>query len=152
MKNLKINFIVDIALSLMFSAVIGTGLLIKYVLLSGRDVWSVYGRKDIQLEYWGLTRHEWGELHLILGLLFLCLLVVHLLLHKKLIQSMLEKFIALSFGTKMLGIGILTICILVMLGPLMVKPDISPKDRVSPKAGFKHHSLHQKVRRSKLFQ
>ena len=42
--------------------------------------------------FMGLTRHEWGQIHFYIALIFLILLIIHLVLHWKWIQAM-------TFGT-----------------------------------------------------
>lgn len=62
-------------LYLSFCLLAGTGFLLEWRLPRGR---SYRG-----LELWGLDRHDWGEIHLWVGLVFVTLIVIHLLMHLK---------------------------------------------------------------------
>jgi len=63
-------------------AMAGIGVLIKYVLVSG---------KNINLLFWGLDRHEWGTIHLIVSLTFMLLLVLHIVFHWKMITCLIKR-------------------------------------------------------------
>ncbi|MBL7110652.1 MAG: DUF4405 domain-containing protein [Bacteroidales bacterium] len=61
-------------------AIIGIGLLMKYELITGQERWIRYGR-NVDITFWGMDRHEWGKIHLIIGLLLTGFLILHLILH-----------------------------------------------------------------------
>ena len=44
MKKSKLNLILDVLLMLCFAAIVGIGLLMKYVLVPGYLRWEIYGR------------------------------------------------------------------------------------------------------------
>ncbi len=44
-------------------AIVGIGMLIKFILLPGKEAAVVYGRK-VDLLLFGLDRHAWGTIHL----------------------------------------------------------------------------------------
>ncbi len=112
-----LNLIVDILLWIVFAAVSGIGILIKYALPSG------YARRHDGIrssvsQWWGMGRHEWGEIHWILSLLLLVLLLLHILLHRKMIGGMLRKAFpnpALRYLLSALLLGFATVCLLVPL-------------------------------------
>ncbi len=58
-------------------ALISTGALLKFSLPPGSGWASV----------WGLTRHEWGDIHFYISILFLVLMSVHLFFHLKFIKN-----------------------------------------------------------------
>ncbi len=98
MKRSVLNILIEAVSLVVFVTMISTGLLIKYVLPpgSGRVEKMLYagGRREHAIDlYWGLSRHEWGEIHFWLALAFLVLLIVHLILHWNFIRAM-------TFGTK----------------------------------------------------
>ncbi len=65
--------ILNLLLYLNLCLMLGSGLLLEYRLVSGREGghgWSALG----------LTRHDWGELHFWLGVAFCVLIVAHLVL------------------------------------------------------------------------
>lgn len=73
MRKHKINLIVDLAFLLLFVALGGTGLVLRYVLPPG----SGRGRSLV----WGLSRHEWGSVHFWISAVAIALLLIHLALH-----------------------------------------------------------------------
>jgi len=73
MTRNTLNFVVDTITALAAIAVAVTGLMLAFVLP------PAHGRGHDLL--WGWTRHDWGDLHLCLGLTVVGLVVVHLALH-----------------------------------------------------------------------
>tara|TARA_R110002033_G_scaffold38827_3_gene78300 strand:+ start:2890 stop:3105 length:216 start_codon:yes stop_codon:yes gene_type:complete len=51
------------------SAVVGIGFLIKYTLISGKERNVIYG-KNVELSLFGMDRHEWGYIHLVIAFVF----------------------------------------------------------------------------------
>jgi uncharacterized protein DUF4405 len=80
MKRSRINFIVDVLMFVTMMAAVGIGLLIEYVLIPGKQVPLRFG-SDVELFLSGLDRHQWGLIHLVVGLVLLVLLVIHIVLH-----------------------------------------------------------------------
>jgi hypothetical protein len=85
MKRSTINFIVD---SAGFTALLGlaaTGAILRLVLPPGsgglgRELHSGQGGEHIR-ELLGMRRHDWGDIHLWLGITFVVLMLAHLILH-----------------------------------------------------------------------
>jgi len=102
MKKAQINRFFNYLLYLNFCLLVGTGLLIEYRLPRGRDFrgWEVLG--------W--DRHEWGEAHLWIGLVFLAFIGVHLLLHVQWLWSVATRkrawilWVSLSGGLALAGL------------------------------------------------
>ena len=90
----RINFIIDAAMFLLMMSIAGVGLLMRFVLLSGREAMLKYGER-VDLYFLGLGRHQWGTVHLLLSLAFLTLLALHLILHWGMIVGL---FIFPPFG------------------------------------------------------
>ncbi len=85
MKRGTINFIVDLVGFLALLGLVATGSIIHWVLPPGtsglgRELHSGQGREHIR-ELLGMSRHDWGEIHLWLGIIFIVLMLVHLVLH-----------------------------------------------------------------------
>jgi hypothetical protein len=85
MKRSTINFIVDLVSFLTLLCLIVTGTIIHWVLPPGtgglgRELHDGRGREQIK-ELLGTGRHDWGDIHLWLGIIFIVLMVVHLILH-----------------------------------------------------------------------
>lgn len=106
------------------SAIIGTGFLIKYTLISGQNRWKVYG-VNTELYFLGLARHDWGMIHLILGFVLFGLLVVHIVLHWKIVTNVYHKIIETPTLKKIEAFTFIIICTLLILLPLIVKPRIA---------------------------
>jgi len=108
-------FVVDGAMFLLLMAMAGIGLLLAFVLLPGREIHSSYG-PGVYLTFLGWDRHEWGDLHLVLSLIFVGLCVLHVALHWKQILCWLRRQIpgrlprtvtAIVFGlTGLLALGL----------------------------------------------
>ncbi|WP_395078613.1 DUF4405 domain-containing protein [Gracilimonas sp.] len=71
------NVFLDAGLFIVMIALIGTGVVLHFVLPPG-------SRQEI---FVGLTRHQWGELHFWIATLFTAFVVIHLWLHIKWISS-----------------------------------------------------------------
>ncbi len=118
----KLNFTNDLILFLCMMLIIGIGFIMNWVLPTGREVREVYGR-GVELTLWGWDRHEWGELHFILGLVFLALLMLHLFLHWSFIKGTFRSYIK----NKWLRITVTVIFLCVGLGSLsswIMKPKV----------------------------
>ena len=71
---------IDVIAFIGFVFVVSTGVLMRYVLPPGS------GRS---IEIFGMNRHEWGDIHFYITLIFLIILSIHLLLHWKFIRNIL---------------------------------------------------------------
>src|SRR5512145_909282 len=70
-RRSRLNFWLDATAALTFSAMVGSAILLEFVLPHrGGGTWL------------GWSRHDWGEVHLWLGVALLTLIVVHLILHR----------------------------------------------------------------------
>lgn len=107
------------------SAIIGTGFLIKFNLISGQKRWLVYG-ENVELYVMGMDRHQWGTVHLILGFMLIGLLAVHIFLHWNIIISVYKKIIKQPILNKFVALGFIVICVMLILAPLFIKPEIKP--------------------------
>ncbi len=86
----RINITIDIAMFVVMVALGVIGFIIRYSLISGTERWEKYGQ-NVELTSFGLDRHQWGFIHLILGVLLAVLLVLHLYFHWSLIIALLKK-------------------------------------------------------------
>ena len=78
----KLNFIIDALMFICMMAIAGLALLMKFILIPGKDRLAKYGR-GVDLSLLGMDRHEWGTIHLAIGLALLGLLTLHIILHWK---------------------------------------------------------------------
>ncbi len=120
-KKWQLNFIIDIVLFIVLALLIGLGFLIKYVLLSGVQSYEVYG-SNYTFTWLGLTRHQWGTIHLFLGLAFFVLIILHIVLHWKAIKTMLCCLVPTRQARIMLIIIIVAISLLCAMFWVAVQP------------------------------
>ncbi len=119
----KINFIVDIVMFINMMTIIGFGFLIKYALIPGFKRHSIYGR-NVDLHFLGLDRHEWGSVHLILSFVFIGLLLLHIILHWKIITSWFKKYL-LKTTIRYISASVLIVSALVFVFfSFFTKPEI----------------------------
>ncbi|HOP03943.1 MAG TPA: DUF4405 domain-containing protein [Tenuifilaceae bacterium] len=87
-----LNIAIDFILFFLLTAMAGIGFLIKYVLVSGVQRNAIYG-SNIDLNFWGMDRHQWGTVHLWISISFLVLILLHILFHWDVILCLLKKMI-----------------------------------------------------------
>ncbi|MBI9039278.1 MAG: DUF4405 domain-containing protein [Bacteroidales bacterium] len=92
MKKSKLNLIIDFLLLILMAAITGIGFIMKFRLISGHEKWEKYG-VNLDTSLFGLDRHEWGTIHLILGFILIALLVIHIWLHWNMIICIFNKLI-----------------------------------------------------------
>lgn len=81
----SVNFLVDFAGFVNFASLVFTGFVIKYVLPPGtggrgKVLNDGYGREHI-MKFRSMTRHEWGDVHFQLAVIFAVLILLHIVLH-----------------------------------------------------------------------
>lgn len=132
MKNIckdksKLNLSIDMVMLLLLLAVAGIGFLIKYVLIPGMQRNTIYGN-NTDLEFWGLTRHEWGTIHLIISLVFLGLLILHIVLHWKMITCVYKRLIPHKTIRTAFAVSLTCIGFLLISFPLLIKPEVIQRE------------------------
>ena len=121
----KINLCIDIIMLSLLLPVAGIGFLMKYVLISGIGRNEVYGIKT-DLEFLGLTRHQWGTIHLVLSIIFLVLLILHIILHWKLIVCVITQMIPSKALRKGLTAFLAIFSLAMLISPFFIKPGQVP--------------------------
>ena len=91
MKKSTINFIVDFAMLVNLLGLGFTAVIFRYVLPPGTGGRGGGWRGEY---FWSLGRHEWGDIHFYLAILFIALMVLHILLHWTWIKSYVKSFFA----------------------------------------------------------
>ena len=100
----KLNYLIDSVMYALMAVVIFTGLLQGFVLSEGPV-------SDASTKYlWGLHRHQWGDIHLVLSLGFCVSLVLHLVLHWSWIAGATRKLL----GSRWSLAGILALPVIVI--------------------------------------
>ena len=92
MKNAKLNLVIDAIMLVDMMALIGVGLLNKYVLITGQQKWEKYG-ENLEFYLWGFDRHGWNRIHFILGLILFGLLVLHIWFHWNMVINIYKSLI-----------------------------------------------------------
>lgn len=141
MKNkFKINLVIDVLLFLLMMPIAGIGFLIKYVLVKGSERNQIYG-SDVDLSFLGLDRHQWGDIHLRISMVFLALLVLHIVLH----WSAIVAFVKQIVPSKSTRIGIVCLFLIVSLGMFLfaffIEPRVSLKTRNQQHENHRNHSI-----------
>jgi hypothetical protein len=85
MRRSSVNFIVDLVALVDLILLAFTGVIMQFVLPPGtgglgRLESGGAGREPVR-EMWGMSRHEWGDVHWVAAVLFVGLMVVHVVLH-----------------------------------------------------------------------
>ncbi len=128
MKKSKLNLVIDALLLLCVAAIAGIGLLIKYVLVPGYQRWEIYGR-NVDLFFWSMDRHQWGTIHLVIGLVFLAFLVLHVVLHWPMIVGIYCRLIPNRFARWITALVLICMTILLFIFPYFVKPEVQERGK-----------------------
>jgi hypothetical protein len=123
----KFNFIIDSLMFMVIMAMAGLGFLMKYVLVPGKERWVKYGR-NVNLTLFGWDRHDWGDIHLDLGLIFLGLLSLHIILHWRQIVGLFHGFVPTERRAVVLLAFVLLAAFLIYF-PFLVSPEIGTMGR-----------------------
>lgn len=115
----KTNFIIDVVMFLVMMLLTGTGLLRKYILLSGQQSKALYGQKVEQI-FLGVTRDGWSDIHLYLGYLLLALLVLHIVLHWSTVKVMYRQLIQNSTTRLVLALVFVLLSLAFALFPFFI--------------------------------
>ena len=125
MKKPILNFTINTVMTICMSIIIGTGFLLKYTLIPGKERWIKYGN-NVELYFFGMDRHEWGTIHLILGIVLLALVVLHIVLHWKIIISVYKKLIKQPLTKKIVALLFLVLCLALIIIPFFITPKVEP--------------------------
>jgi len=127
MKRSSLNFFIDIIAFVGFVILTITGVLMRYVLPPGSGGFSTI---------WQLDRHEWGDIHFWVSVIFFAILSLHLLLHWRWIFSVIAGRSNERSGYRF-GVGIVSFIavIALALSPLFapVEIDLSTKGKSAHK-------------------
>lgn len=124
MKKVNLNIIVDSLAFTGFMFLVSTGTLLHYLLPPGS------GRSRA---IWGMNRHEWGEVHLVIAIALLAILALHLVLHWSWISALVKGRAA--YATKYrIALGLVALLSLIALAAAPLVSKIEQTER----AGIEH--------------
>lgn len=139
MNKSKLNFIIDAIMFILMGIIAGLGLLIKYVLLSGEGRWIKYG-KNVNITFMELDRHQWGKIHLIVALILIGFLILHIILHWKMIICLCKSLIS-NKGKRVFIVLIFSLgTIICVVFPFLIQTKVD--DLALGKERFQGHSEH----------
>lgn len=118
----KLNLLIDIFLLLFLMLMAGIGFLIKYVLVSGDKRNLIYGQ-NVNLELWGMDRHQWGTIHLIVSIAFLVLIILHIIFHWTMIICLFRRLIPKKNMRIAFSVFLIITALFFISSPLFVVPD-----------------------------
>ena len=127
-KKNQINFIIDAFMFLCMGAIAGIGFLMALVLIPGKEQWAKYG-KPVDLTFMGLSRHDWGDIHLYIALILLSFLALHIILHWKMITNLYCKLVENRNFRRVIAAVFILIFIIFILFSFFIEPKISDRDR-----------------------
>lgn len=122
MKRSRINFIIDAIAFIGVVLLISTGVLMRFILLPG-----VERMERGPLLLWGMSRHQWGDVHFFIAMGLMVILALHLALHWRWVASVAE---GESRQTPRLWLGALSVLTLLAVA---VAPYFSPMEKGYPK-------------------
>lgn len=126
MKRQPLNFLVDALALAGLVFLMATGLFLRYILPPGSG-----GR----LSVWGLTRHEWGDIHFYIAVFIVAVLSLHLALHWRWVACALQSKPKEGSGSRVaLGVAGLVILLLIAAAPFL-----SPKEKSLDRGNHKTH-------------
>ena len=119
----KFNLSIDILMFIVMIPIAGIGFLIKYVLVPGFKRNDIYGR-DVELYYWGIDRHQWGTIHLILSFVLLFLLLMHIVFHWRQIVGIFKKMVPIKTLRVILSSLLVVFIFIFGIIPFFLTPEI----------------------------
>lgn len=116
MRKPELNFVIDTLAFFLFLCLISTGFLI-YLIMPPASGLSV----------WGMDRHEWGEIHFWIALIFLVLMTLHFTLHWTWIKTKVKGKSKHGHISKTRSIIAILLILFVLF--LLITPFLSPVEK-----------------------
>lgn len=118
MNRIRLNFLVDVTAFVLAILLASTGFVLKFMLPagSGRLIGEVVGRHTGNRPVaflWGMTRHDWGEVHFCIAIALMGILCIHLLLHWRWIIGVIGNQPTPERSRIRLAFGVLALLILI---------------------------------------
>lgn len=111
MKKAQLLFVTDAVAFACFIFLISSGLIIRYLLPPGSGRWA---------SLWSMNRHQWGDVHFWLAMLFLTVIGIHLAMHWRWVVTMVGgKIRSCSKRRKCYGLAAVFVLILLAVAPIL---------------------------------
>lgn len=123
MTKTTVNYIINAVLAALMIDIAFIGILLGFVIPQGDR--AGYEAKLL----WGLHRHDWGDLHLVLSLTLLALVVVHVWLHWSWVVACTRRLLSRTTW------GIVAVVIVLSAVIFVAAWRISPRTYASKEAG-----------------
>jgi hypothetical protein len=120
-----LNLLIDGILLILLAAMSGIGGLIKFVLVPGYVRNQIYSN-HVKLSFLGLDRQDWGRIHLLIGILFIVLIIVHIILHWRMLGCLFRKWINNKVWRVIIASFVAVVTVVLLLGFLLVHPKVVP--------------------------
>ncbi len=128
MKRSSLNLIVDVLNLIVLTMMISTGVILKNILPPGsgriESLLKGSGRSEKTIDVlMGLTRHEWGQIHFVIAVIFVVLLITHLFLHWNWIKSMAlgSRENPRSFQSRLAACAIIFLILSILAFPWLIR-------------------------------
>ncbi len=119
----KVNFFLNGAMFFLMTFTASSGLLMKFVLIPGSQRQVKFGR-NVDLFLLGMDRHEWGTIHLLVGLVLIGLLAVHIALHWRQVTGIFSKLVSSRDLRTLIGWAFAVACALLLILPFILEPTL----------------------------
>ncbi len=127
MKRQGVNFIVDAFALAGLVFLMATGLFLRFILPPGSGK---------NLSVWGITRHEWGDVHFYIAVFIVAILSIHLALHWRWVICAIQNKPREGSGVRVAwGVAGLFVLLLISAAPFL-----SPIEKTSPSNGVDHNN------------
>jgi hypothetical protein len=126
MKRTTVNLAIDLLAAALFLGMIATGYMLFFTLPPGTN-------KSLSL--WGLSRHQWGQVHFCISLGLLAVLFLHLALHWQWLVVTIAKRLGLTRFQKGRHVrsGVITLlAVITALGLFAWVTEVSVREREDP--------------------
>ncbi len=139
MKKSTWNLIIDLFMLLCMAFIAGIGFLIKYSLISGQQRWTKYNQ-NVELYLFGLDRHEWGTIHVVVGYILIGLLILHIILHWKGFICIFNRLLHKTVKNIFAFIFTFTLVLLISF-PFLINPTIKVIEQSKGRNATNHQSV-----------
>lgn len=143
MDKPRLNFVVDAIMFMLLMAIVGLGLLMKFVLIPGRERWAKYGR-NVELSLFGWDRHDWGAIHFYLAVALLGVLIFHLILHWQMIVALFRRLLPTPRTRTVVLWVFLLVSLFLIYFPFLMTPEVEDVGRGRGR-GWHRSSLEERL-------